>query len=494
MNREFLSKLFDSLDGNIEIREIGQDKKAKRRFFTNVKDLNEYKIPLDKNVYFGIYSRLGKNGTAAGCLSTKTLWADYDNKTLDEVKDIISAKGLPEASVLVNSGHGIHAYWFLKDRVREKAEDLSKAICFRTAADIKAAEKARILRLPGSYNLKEDKPIKCEILESNLHEYDIKIFEEILSKELEFINKHKQKYVDEVTELKNCNRACIRLMAKGVGKGHRNFALCKITKLLQLRGYTRKAALEIIRKWNTLNNPPKEDKEILLEFNKTWDTDYKMLGCKFKENKALQEQCDYFCSQGECKFATVAIGEITSEGESKIDNLIFDDELYKNVSGLTLAIFFTIAKSNGITRDHLSEIIEINKKTKNFIKSIEFLEKNKFIKIMQSNKRLREKEILIIGNEYSHGRGYTTINNLLSETFLGKRITDTEYKLIALLKYYSFNSNSVYPTRETLAFKMGTTEKTITNTLKSLERKMYIKRSYFKLESGSKKLVVKLLL
>lgn len=496
MNRtEFLKVIFNNLDGNIEIRELGNDNTKKRRFFKTIADAQAYIPPEDKNIYFGIYSRLGRNGSATGCMTTNVIWADYDYQSITEVKSKLKNKGVPEASIYVDSGHGVHAYWLLKERTGDDATTIAKAIVMRTGADPRAAEKARVMRLPGTYNVKQE-PVICTVIENYNIKYKIEDLKVIFEYE---INKRQEVATitgvkEEIKELIHNNRACLRIMGKGAPQGHRNFALCKITKYLQLRGYTRRAALDVIRRWNTLCEPPKQENQLIIEFNKVWSTDYKFMGCKFKDNEALQAQSDYYCSMGECKYAVVqSINEISSSEASKIDNLIFEDNIYPNVKGMEIAIYFTIAKTEGITREYLAKIVGIYKKNNNFIKSLEHLMELQLIKIIVGNKRLKEKDLLILGSDFTYGRGYTIINNLLSETYLGKRITDSEYKLTALLKSFSYSNDSVYPSRKTLANKMGTTEKTISNLLNSLEKKLYIKRTYKKIESGGTKAYIRLL-
>lgn len=493
----FLNKIFSDIDGNIEVREVGKTKKETRRyFFKSLSDLEKYEVPKNRNVYIGMFSRMGRNGSTEGCITTKTLWADYDGVSIQEAKNIIEVNQLPTASILVFSGHGVHAYWILTKRVANEAIDILKAIVMRSGADSKAAEKARVLRMPESLNLKQQPFKECKVIEINDNEYDLQQFKEILKVELENLEKVKELtgIKEEVKEFKNCNRACIKLMAKGTVEGHRNFALCKMTKWLQMKGYTRRAALDIIRRWNTLNNPPKTYNQILTEFNKVWDTDYKLMGCTFKKNKDLQKQSDYFCSMGECKHSSFQeLEEITSDNSSRIDNIIFKDNIYPGIRGLDLAIYFTIAKSEGITREHLSKLVGVYKKNKNFITAIERLKDLEFIKVIPGNKRIKEKDLLILGNRYNNERGYSIINNLLSEAYLGKRITDTEYKLLILLKSFSYIDDSVYPTVTTLAVRMGKTKRTITSTLKKLHYKLYIRNSYVRREDGSTKLYFKLL-
>ncbi|RXI57265.1 hypothetical protein DP122_00345 [Clostridium tetani] len=493
-NLEFYKKIFRDLDGNIEIREIGNSK-IRRHFFKSIDDIETYKPPNDKNVYIGIFSRHGKKGNIAACISTGALWADMDNISVHNAKQIIKNTGMPQASILVSSGHGVHAYWILKEREKD-VDNILKAICMRTGADTKSAEKARVLRVPNTMNVKQQPFTKCVTAEMNNKEYDLNLFKGILKKELNDIEKVKvqNKNKEDIKEFKNCSRACIRLMAKGTTEGHRNFALCKISKYLQLQGYTRRAALDIILRWNTLNHPPKSYNQVLTEFNKVWETDYKLLGCKFKKNKNLQIQNNYFCSMGECKYATFQdIHEIKSTDSSKIDNIIFQDDVYPKVKGLSLAIYFTIAKTEGITRDHLAKVVGIYIKNKNFIDSIYYLKELGLIKIIEGNRRVKEKDLIILGDMYNNGRGYTIVNNLLSESFLGNRITDTEYKLLVLLKSYCFTNDIAFPKVETLAKKIGKTAKTVSNSLKRLNKKLYVKNSYSRRENGTVKLHIKLL-
>lgn len=494
---EFFKQIFHCLDGNIEIREIDKyDKtKAHKIIFKSLEELDAYVPPSYKHVYCGIYTRKGNKGNAVGCRTTGVLWADFDYKTKEQVQYIIDNSGLPKPSILVSSGYGIHVYWILKERAGNEAVSILKAIAHKTGADVKAAEKARVLRVPGTMNVKKDEPIECKVLEFSNARYNIKEFENILKDEVYKIESYSiENSETEIKELKNCSRACIRMMAKGTDSGHRNFALCKIVKWLQLRGHTRREALDIVRRWNRLNTPPKPDNQLLIEFNKVWATDYKFLGCRFKDNQYLQEQSDHFCSMGECKYSTMQnIDVINSDNSCKVDNLIFEESIYSQMKGMELAIFFTIAKSEGITKEHLAKITGFHVRNQNFVKSIHHLKELKFINAIEGNKRLKEKDLLILGNDYTYGRGYTIVNNLLSETYLGKRITDTEYKLLILLKYYSFQESTVNPSRDTLAIKMGTTPKTITNTLNQLEYKLYIKRTYHRLDNGSTKFYIKLL-
>lgn len=180
LQQEFLSALFDDA-GFINIREIGQYVKDK---FYKLADIESYEPPQDRNVYFGVYTRNKHEGKAENCTTTGALWLDFDDMTDAEARENIKKAGLPNPSMLVNSGHGVHAYWLLTKRAGNEALDLLKVIARETKADIKATDKARIMRLPGTTNWKEA-PVPCEIIEADYNKrYDISLFLELFKDKL----------------------------------------------------------------------------------------------------------------------------------------------------------------------------------------------------------------------------------------------------------------------------------------------------------------------
>ena len=84
----FLTALFDY--GYINIR--CQKGIRWRNSFFRLDQLEGYEIPQNRNVYFGVYARGRRSGNADACTTTGALWADYDNTTLEPVREKI---GLP---------------------------------------------------------------------------------------------------------------------------------------------------------------------------------------------------------------------------------------------------------------------------------------------------------------------------------------------------------------------------------------------------------------
>jgi hypothetical protein len=65
-------------------------------------------------IYFGVNPRIakGKRGDKSIVIA-RTLFVDFDDTTLDEALARIRAVGLPVPTLVILSGHGVHAYWRL---------------------------------------------------------------------------------------------------------------------------------------------------------------------------------------------------------------------------------------------------------------------------------------------------------------------------------------------------------------------------------------------
>jgi hypothetical protein len=121
--------------------------------------------------YFGVALRKpeaarDRKGTAAYCQTLTTLFVDADFKRLgeEETRRRIDAFAITP-SAIVNSGGGLHAYWFLRpalaldtpNRLAEARVILRRlAIGVADVADVAVSEPARVLRIPGSFNFKPE--------------------------------------------------------------------------------------------------------------------------------------------------------------------------------------------------------------------------------------------------------------------------------------------------------------------------------------------------
>lgn len=144
-----------------------------------------------RNVYFGVAKfTTDENRKKTNVKGLKAFWVDIDcgeskaqvnQKTgrpdgyvdqatgLRELQSFCKKIGLPRP-LLVNSGRGLHAYWPLTSEVtREEWEPVAerlRALCVTHDFHIdgKVFEAARVLRVPGTYNFKDNPPTPVEII------------------------------------------------------------------------------------------------------------------------------------------------------------------------------------------------------------------------------------------------------------------------------------------------------------------------------------------
>lgn len=491
MNTKFIKEIYKDIDGLIEVREINKLGEVKQHFLS-VDQLQSYEVPMDKNIYYGPYSRLRRNGTAKGCKTTGTLWTDYDNMDISQVKSNIVDVGLPTPSIYVNSGHGIHAYWLLDKRVTE-TKDILKVMAVSTGADTKATDKARVMRLPSSMNVK-DTPVKCEVIEGSFERYNIETFKKILNIQA----------VDEVAattnkihikELLNADRPCIRSMANGVREGHRNFAEGRLIKYLQVKGKTKEVTKEIILKWNKNNEPMEDIGKLLNDFEAYWKGDYKLLGCTIK-NKELQSTLYDYCDRLECKL-NATIGGLRLTNSTKYNNRLFN--AIDKITGNELVVLGLLLRhGEGLTTKKLTEKMTSRATKKccmskpTLIAALKYLKSVGLIECVDGNKRAGIENLYKAVPQGTYGLGYTICSNGAINGAIDGRVTSTEFKLYVLLLKYAFQNESCYPSQVTLAKELRVTQHAVSMLLTQLEKSDYIKKN-IRYQNGVESLIYSLL-
>ena len=489
----FINTLFKDTDGYIEVREI-TDKSVKTLFFNSPEELLNYDLPKDKNVYVGMYSRKVKGkGTAENCKTTQVLWADLDNISREEVQERLRVSGLPYPSIIVSSGHGYHIYWVLNKRVGNEAKTLLKGISNRIGSDGRVSEIARCMRLPGTYNVK-DKPVKCQIIEYNSKVYSIDEISRALNITLKGSNKpNKTYYADYEGLISNTDYPCIKSILKGVNEGQRNWALGRLTKHLQVKGYTRKKAELIVLEWNIRNNPPENIDKIKRDFTAYWLGDYKLLGCKIPDIQ-LQGVLNMHCNKLECPVVG-SISELVIDNAVPFNNRIFNE--YQDLTGNDLLIYgLLLAKPQGMdTRQLRDELYSRGRKkvcmsrpTMN--NSINQLKRKGLIEVV---KKAGRATFCKAKKQGTYGMGYTLVSNGALNGLIDGRITPEQFKLYVLLLKYAYGKGEAYPTVITLGNHLGVKHNAVSNHLKEMEQNRFIERFYEVTDRGNEKLKIRLL-
>jgi len=171
-SKTFLEVLFPSLDNEfIEARlfpiKSESNLKPIQKFYSSKEEvLNALPELLNMQsqgygIYVGVCPRKEQKGTKEAVGRVHVLWADLDAKGFgDDKQKAFEAihQFMRKPTMIVDSGHGYHAYWLLKEALTEMwlVEGCLKGIANAVNADSAVCEVSRVMRLPGSVNNKDE--------------------------------------------------------------------------------------------------------------------------------------------------------------------------------------------------------------------------------------------------------------------------------------------------------------------------------------------------
>jgi len=174
-----LSDIFTGCAGLIEIRPLPPGRHP-IRFFPTVGAAMNYAYSLDHkaDVYFGAGTRLRKSGTKADVREIPGVWADCDKP--DAVEKLNSFSFRPTIEIETSPGRQ-HAYWLFKeplliegDSTIATVEGVLRGIAAILGSDLAVCEVARIMRMPGTHNVKRN--AICRVLRRDGPRYDLADF------------------------------------------------------------------------------------------------------------------------------------------------------------------------------------------------------------------------------------------------------------------------------------------------------------------------------
>lgn len=181
-----------------------------------------------ENVYVGMNPRKGHGLRGDENVAVaRSVFADFDGiANEDDVVQRISAAGLPSPTLLNFTGGGYHAIWVLD----AACDDLSlwrrvqRGIAKTVGSDLKVCNPERILRLPGTRNVKEGRNnALCEIVNGNVGaKFALSLFPQEAEEQrslAEAMPRDSAKVVDVRDRL---SRASLLFLATGANEGHRN--------------------------------------------------------------------------------------------------------------------------------------------------------------------------------------------------------------------------------------------------------------------------------
>ena len=238
----------------------------RRKFFASTEAAAREAVSLGVfcDVYLGVAPRWGSDGTRVGVRRLGALWADLDAKgehTLDSrLRQLQELACHP--SILVFTGGGCHAYWLLS-KPADGPEQLEQAegVMRRLGQDLGGDpvwDRARILRVAGTFNHKYDEPRPVELkhFEPGLR-YDLERLEE-MAKALP------EKGAPE--GVPTAGRSSVRraALAAPIPTGERNVTLASVAGSLRDRGLDEGTIAVVLLEVDHLRcDPPLGAKEAL---------------------------------------------------------------------------------------------------------------------------------------------------------------------------------------------------------------------------------------
>ncbi len=159
----FLTWLFSGSEGTVLYRRITTSGSTKK-FTTDATDVEWPVLDEGGNWYFGAVTRVPSDKSFKSLLYAPAVYIDIDG--VDGVPELLE---VAEPSAIVLTGHGVHAYWKLEKSIQpESLRDILKFAAVMLDGDLKSAEPARLLRIPGSMNVKYAPVVPCTL--ERMHE------------------------------------------------------------------------------------------------------------------------------------------------------------------------------------------------------------------------------------------------------------------------------------------------------------------------------------
>ena len=489
--QEFITLLHGDCGDLLVVREIPAQGRAEQHFMRLDSALT-YIPPTNTNVYIGMFGHNSKDATADTATSAGAVWADFDDTgDAAEVMARIRSAGLPNPSIIVSSGHGIHAYWLLAKRARPgEVVPVVRALAVALGSDGGVCDAARIMRLPGSMNHKHSAAVPCTILSVSPLRHDITHLQNVLSS---YRQPARDLRLQGVRSLLESDFACIRAMANGVRQGHRNTCLGRITAWLKLCDFDEARAWADVMQWNSLCSPPERLPALRTRFLAYWARDYKLLGC-VQENPVLQSVFSDYCAGAECRRRWL-MADINFDGAIAYSNREIAD--VREWSGQKLILYGLLLKSEkGMTTSQLQEALTSPATGKPcmharlMMQCLEELRAQGLVKTVRRNRRAGREDFHRAENVKNWLTRYTLVSKGALLGAIDGRVSPAEFRVYVLLCRFAWRkrrkresktelTGACFPSRVTLKKELGLRrEATVTTHLHALERAQYISRSY----------------
>lgn len=353
---DFFDALFDPTD-KVEIRFLPPMKTKSNQWYQYTGTIvHEFKDIQERNkrqdVYFGVNPRDIQDGTAESVKVCRVVCADFDHTTPETARATIEKAGLPLPTVLVNSGHGAHAYWRLEYEIDpQEWRAIQRGLIKLLKCDDKIHDLPRIMRMPGTKHVakhKEGEPnTYCEIVFNHTTRHDIEdIVRHLPPAEEDPPLEGESLAEGEVRPLPDHIAA---MVVKGEKSGNRNNAAFKIAATYKAHGHPIETAKKDVALFAERCAPPLDRAEAMSVVRSAYskdrtpavDIDELPLGSAWQiaSGKDVNELLDSELGQAAAKLARCEVDAQADKLDPKTPYktaAVFIQSHYTSGSGMTL--------------------------------------------------------------------------------------------------------------------------------------------------------------
>ena len=393
--KKFFKAIYKGLTGEEVIR-IAQfsENFNKVTNFNDIDLLSEHcaNYGFGNNTYFELATTNGNTGQEKDLMYRYCLGFDFDKKDFDNLtyKDILAKFNNIKLwyHCMIDSGHGFHVYVVIdKTNDLDKVNEVQRAIATRLGADLNAVKKTQLLRVPYTFNVKDEKPKQVNI---------IKLFDKDSIKPYSIDKLHKRfcyskssngtatdnKSIEFAINSTNIPPCVTKILENGSIKGNRNADLQRIVVTFRNRNKSISEIKCICKDWNSKNKEKLSDSEL------EYQTEYIYNNLN---------NCNYNCA--ECEHKQKCFDKVLSDFDySENENLIILSENHtkslkaskrkgvKVMESNDLLVYCILKNhSDGLYRDEIIKDMTYKKKCRfskdTLTKALSNLEDNGFIKV-----------------------------------------------------------------------------------------------------------------
>lgn len=190
MNETFLERVFGGKPEHLAVLLYCLPSHS-QRVFADLHEAAEWSKQQPDNVYVAcalVENKSFKGRNAAGdARALPAIWAEIDKDPAASLQKL-KERGIPSPSVVVGSGHGYHLWWVLREpwELPDEAEQKKAQLFVRGFQKTLRAivgqldsthDLARVLRIPGTLNYKENPPLPVTLIENSETDYNLSDFE-----------------------------------------------------------------------------------------------------------------------------------------------------------------------------------------------------------------------------------------------------------------------------------------------------------------------------